>query len=283
MIHKSLLPLSVLLLSTLLLLLSSCADKSRQSEAYKESAKRAKYLYDAERYEEAIDEIHNAIGIAANEKVTFYEMYNLGNAYYRNGDLGEAILYYERALRLNPRDEAVKHNLMIANSRTIDRIDYHLPFLKQAWRSICFLLPSGWLFTLSIVLWILAVAGILLYIFGAERLYRQLGFYSALVTLALAGLSFFMIASVRKQFRDSSAAIVTVGQIAIKSAPNDSAKTLFLLNEGSKVAIIGEITDGGAWLQATLPDGKAGWIQAATIERVFPFTSRKPSKPSHAL
>lgn len=62
--------------------------------------------------------------------------YNLGDAYYREGKLGYAILNYERALKLSPGDDDIRHNLALANSRTIDRLNT-LPdfFLFQWWES----------------------------------------------------------------------------------------------------------------------------------------------------
>lgn len=44
--------------------------------------------------------------------------YNLGNAYYRVGETGQAIRYYEKAQRLLPSDPRIAHNLDMARSRT---------------------------------------------------------------------------------------------------------------------------------------------------------------------
>lgn len=48
--------------------------------------------------------------------------YNIGNTYFRLGELGRSILYYRRALLLNPADTNVRHNLGYARSRRTDRI-----------------------------------------------------------------------------------------------------------------------------------------------------------------
>ena len=48
--------------------------------------------------------------------------YNLGNAYFRDNQLGKAILNYERAHLLDPGDGDIRHNLRFANNRTEDRI-----------------------------------------------------------------------------------------------------------------------------------------------------------------
>ena len=41
--------------------------------------------------------------------------YNLGNAYFKAKQTPEAILWYERALRLDPSNEDIKHNIAFAN------------------------------------------------------------------------------------------------------------------------------------------------------------------------
>ena len=48
--------------------------------------------------------------------------YNLGNAYFKQNNLGRSILFYNRAQLLNPSDEDVRHNLMYARTKTKDNI-----------------------------------------------------------------------------------------------------------------------------------------------------------------
>src|SRR5690606_3967693 len=72
--------------------------------------------------------------------------YNLGNSYYRTGKIGLAILYYEKALKLSPGDEDIRHNLALANLKTIDKVE-SLPkfFLFEWWDSLLTLFTiSGW-------------------------------------------------------------------------------------------------------------------------------------------
>ena len=40
--------------------------------------------------------------------------YNLANAHFKQNELGKALLYYNRALRLRPNDEDIRHNLEYA-------------------------------------------------------------------------------------------------------------------------------------------------------------------------
>ena len=59
--------------------------------------------------------------------------YNLGNAYFKSGELGKAILYYNRALVISPSMEDAKHNLEIAEAQTKDNISVVPEFFLNRW------------------------------------------------------------------------------------------------------------------------------------------------------
>lgn len=48
--------------------------------------------------------------------------YNLGNSYYKAGDIAKAILNYERALLMQPGNADIRANLEIARAKTIDKV-----------------------------------------------------------------------------------------------------------------------------------------------------------------
>lgn len=48
--------------------------------------------------------------------------YNLGNSYYKIGDIAKAILNYERALILKPANKDIRSNLEIARAKTVDKV-----------------------------------------------------------------------------------------------------------------------------------------------------------------
>src|SRR3954470_2052187 len=76
--------------------------------------------YDSRKYGEAIQCYEKLI----SEGFKAHQLYfNLGNAYYRDGQIGKAIYNYELALKMEPNDEDVRINLGIAASKTIDKVD----------------------------------------------------------------------------------------------------------------------------------------------------------------
>ena len=93
--------------------------------------------------------------------------YNLGNAYFHLNDLGQAMLYYRRGLRLEPHNARLQANVQYARSRRMDQIEASPQ--RHLWRSILF-----WHDDLSLgTQTFLAVLG--LFLFGGEVL-RGFGF-----------------------------------------------------------------------------------------------------------
>ncbi len=108
-----------------------------------ESMKQAGEYYRNAQFDEAI-KIYEQLINDGYEGTSLY--FNLANSYYRIGKLGYGILNYERALKLSPSDEDVKHNLAFANLSTIDRIQ-PLPtfFLFEWWESLlASITVNGW-------------------------------------------------------------------------------------------------------------------------------------------
>jgi len=68
-------------------------------------------FYEQKQYDKSIESYKKILDL----KIESAELYfNLGNAYFKNGDLGHAILYYMKAKRLAPADQAIRHNLEFA-------------------------------------------------------------------------------------------------------------------------------------------------------------------------
>ena len=86
---------------------------------------RANELYKNGQFAQSI-EVYNQILASGYESGDLY--YNLGNAEFRNGSLGNAILNYERALRLSPNDDDIRNSLEFARSKQNQRNAHFFPF-----------------------------------------------------------------------------------------------------------------------------------------------------------
>lgn len=192
-------------------------------------------------------------------------MYNLGNAYFKTGELGKAILWYERALKANPSDADAKYNLEYARALTQDRIDSVPEFFLETWgRNACHSLPSNTWAVLSLVFLALTLALVLLFLLGSTSGRRRLGFFAGIVAFLVTFVCWDFAGWQARDARDQSYAIVMKPVSSVGSSPSaDSAKDLFILHEGTRVKILDNIS---GFSQIEIADGRQGWIQTKDIE-----------------
>lgn len=204
-------------------------------------------------------------GVKDTELMSKELYYNLGNACFKTGDIASAILWYERALRMDPSDADVKSNLEYARSLTQDRID-EIPevFFVQWGRSICYLLPSNTWAALSLVFLAGAVAMALLFLLGNTSAKRRTGFFVGIGLLLAALLGWNFAQRQRKEAGRGDQAIVMRTVTSVKSSPSQGgAKDLFILHEGTKVEILDNV---GGYSQIEIADGRQGWLPSGDIE-----------------
>ena len=91
---------------------------------------KANDAYSMGQYETALNDY---IEIEKNGYQSYKLYYNMGNAWYKTGNMGKAILYYEKALKLNPAGEDALNNLQIAKLQTLDKIDVLPEFIISTW------------------------------------------------------------------------------------------------------------------------------------------------------
>lgn len=192
--------------------------------------------------------------------------YNLGNAYFRMNELGLSILNYERALRLNPLYKDAAYNLEFVNSKVVDQVELNTTFFLKKWIAYLMRLlsPNNW-FILAIPLFVLALAGALLFFFGPTRTIRKSSFYIAGFLMLLTVISITFSVLRRNQLLNHSEAIILPGAIVIKAAPDKSGTDLFQLHEGTKVEVISEL---GEWYEIRLSNGNVGWIEQLHLARI---------------
>ncbi len=192
--------------------------------------------------------------------------YNLANAYFKVGETGRAILYYNKALKLAPSNDDVRYNLTIAEAQTKDKIAVVPEFFLNRWmRGIRNSMSCTAWSVLSLVAFAAVFAFALLFLLSGRIAVRKTGFYGALAALlAFVITASFAIAERRDMLRREQA-IVMSSAISVKSSPDRSATDLFVLHEGTKVRIATEI-DG--WYEIVIADGKKGWTESRNIEQI---------------
>lgn len=213
-------------------------------------------------YQQALESWEGVLDTGLMSKELYY---NLGNAYFKTGEIAPAILWYERALRLDPSDADVRYNLEFARSLTQDKID-EVPeiFFEQWGHSMCYLLPSDTWAIISLVGVALAVACALLFLLGSTSGRRRLGFFAGIVALLIALLGWDFAQWQRTEALAKDKAIVMRPVSSVKSSPSETgAKDLFILHEGTRVKILDNVS---GFTNIELADGRQGWISSSDIE-----------------
>lgn len=216
--------------------------------------KTANQSYDAGKFAEAA---------AAYEKIepkTAHVFYNLGNAYFRQDKLGLAILNYERARRLSPRDPDILANLKFAEQRLgVEDVNKPPGAVQRFLRSIIeSRTATEWSVYELAGLWLTALAiGACIY-FPRLRTGMLIVSVVSFVGFTIATLALVNVGSTPE-------VIVTVAGAEARFAPLPESTVHFQLAEGTKVAIR---EDRGQWLFVERADGQQGWVKTDAIGRI---------------
>ncbi|MDD4644838.1 MAG: tetratricopeptide repeat protein [Bacteroidales bacterium] len=224
---------------------------------------KANQLYLNGDYSSAREEYQKIIN-SGFESVELY--YNLGNTFYKLGQIPSAILYYEKALILNPKDVDIKFNLELANQLVVDKINPVNEFFVKKWfRSFAGILKAdvwGYLSLLSLGLFLAAV--VYLYITRGFR-YRKLIVSGGAVMVIFFFFSILLGSIQHKQTAHPDSAIVFASSLTAKSSPDQGGTDLFVVHEGLKVRITDQV---GTWIRIRLADGNEAWIPENSVEKI---------------
>ena len=248
------------LMLTLLLMIPIA---SSAAENYPDSLwNAANEAYAQERWEDAVND-YTAIAEASMESAPLW--CNLGSAWYKSGNLGKAILCYERALKLDPSYEDARYNLELLNAMKLDRLESVPELILATWmKNLGRTLDSDSWAVCFLVFLVLTLAMVLLFILGSSATSRRAGFFTGVVCLLLAVASLSFSLWQKNEYMKADKAIIMKPVSSVKSSPSgDSAKDLFVLHEGTKVQVLDNV---GGWSNIELSDGRQGWLPSSDIE-----------------
>ena len=243
-----------LLIVILLTLTSTITFANRDLEAKAEKA------YANKNYKETIS-IYESI---LKEGLTSYKLYyNLGNAYYKNNQLGKAIYNYELANKLQPNNQDVKTNLKIANEKTIDKIESKENFFIVAIKSglVNALSTTGWAWS-SIISLIVSLALLFLFFVSSSIALKRLGFFAGAISLVFFVISMVMGFTSLEDKQVTNFAIILNRESKIHEEPTNTSSSKFSLHEGTRVSVLESNPD---WTNIKLENGNEGWVKTTDV------------------
>jgi tetratricopeptide (TPR) repeat protein len=192
--------------------------------------------------------------------------YNLGNCYYKVNDFSHAILWFERARRLDPGNEDIEFNLRVANSRIADKIEAIPELFYVKWfQALVRLYPvNGWAYQ-TVLFFILTLLAASCYLLGNRIFLRKTGFWAGILFLSLTFCTLIFSVSANRQARGLHEAIVFDPTVTVKSSPDEKSIDLFVLHEGTKVHVLDKI---GTWNEIRIANGSIGWLPDSSMEEI---------------
>ena len=222
----------------------------------------ANQAYAQGRWSDAVAD-YEMISQASLESAALY--CNMGDAFFKDGNVPKAILYYERALKLDPSYADARFNLELVNSGIQDRIDPVPELILKTWaKKLCYLADSDTWAVLFLVFFACTLALALVFIRGQQSGWRRTGFFGGIAVLLIAVMCLGFSIWQKKDYMRADEAIVMRPVTSVKSSPSGEASTdLFVLHEGTKVKLLDQV---GTWSNIELADGRQGWMRTADFE-----------------
>jgi tetratricopeptide (TPR) repeat protein len=244
-------------------LLLSCSPHTASEKLNAARMSEANQLYEAGEYAEAATRYEALVDADVHHGQLYY---NLGNAYFRLGDIGRAVLNFRRAQSLLPRDDDVAANLRLTRAQVVD------PFanLSEGPRAgliddITRYATADEIAIAALILWAVTCGLLISAIVWQQRrrplLYASLGIAALLVIgILLYGL---------KSLQDTRAppAVMMASETAFRSGPGDDYLIEFTLHAGMEARIIERRND---WVRIALPGNLQGWLTRDTLLELFP-------------
>ncbi|MDE5629275.1 MAG: tetratricopeptide repeat protein [Muribaculaceae bacterium] len=255
------------LIFTLLLLIGSVSAYALTIGEQADSA------YMAEDYSGAIELYTRSIELNGHSSDIHY---NLGNAYYRNGKLGKAVVEYERALRLSPANADARTNLEFVKSRIQDRPEDDTAFFAGLHRkAVSGMSANAWAW-IAFVIFLLFMGAVALYIFANSVALRKTGFFGGITLLVIFAYTLLAAHDSYTNARSHETAVVTVPSTQLSSTPRASKSgndKVVTIHEGTAVEIVDSVATpddpvSPKWYNVKINNSTKAWLRASDIERI---------------
>ncbi len=190
--------------------------------------------------------------------------YNLGNSYFKMGDIAHSLLYLYRAQKLDSSDSDTKYNIEVVQAQTKDKIEAIPRFILAEWSDVVgsSLSIMEWSI-ISLVAWCGVLGFLILFILSKRLSRRKMGFYGMILSALVMFLSTSYAIGERDEIVNSDEAVVMSQSLSAKSSPTTTATELFILHAGTKVGVVSSLE---GWSHIVIADGRQGWVETKLLE-----------------
>lgn len=230
---------------------------------FKANILKAEQLFAEAKYDSAAMNYQKVLNAGYHSAELYYDY---ANTFYKQNEIPSAILYYEKALKLDPGNENVLFNLKLANTRIQDKIESVPQLFFVRWYVGLYNMYSvdSWA-KRSLILFSVFALMSLLYFLGKNVYIRKTGFFLGLIFLFLSATGLFLTYKKAASQNKQDAAIVFLPAVTVKSSPNTNGVDLFVIHEGTKVQIIDKV---GYWAEIKIANGSVGWVETKSMQLI---------------
>ncbi len=229
--------------------------------------------YNAKEYAQAVEAFETVV---ASDYASAEVYYNLANAYFKlgqqttssrpfaGGELGRAVLNYERALKLDPTLDDARYNLDIAKDYTNDTEAVPESFVVRLWRSMAGVMTTNGWAVLSIVMFGVALVSLMVYLLNGNIVVRKVAFFLSLVVVVVFALSTALsLTQLRAAEVDNRAVVLASDTTPVHASPDSASK---IIREPSQGVTVEVERKQGDWCEVRFADGEKGWVRSANVE-----------------
>lgn len=200
----------------------------------------------------------------ADKVLTSEDLCTKAEKSFRSSDYANAMLYYEKALKLSPNDKNIKLNINIVRSRLMGDC-YIMPSILpiRIIRYVSGTMSLVQWFVVMIILFVVACVSFFLYRFSARKvLFFYVCIFSFLLSLCAMGFG------IERQSiqNDNNNAIMMTSGVKLKTSRTDTSKDILILYKGQKVRIIEE--ESNKWIKVRTEDRREGYINSRSFKRI---------------
>jgi tetratricopeptide (TPR) repeat protein len=224
--------------------------------AQQETFQTAKNAYDAGHYTEAAMHYETLL---SNGVSNIEVEYNLANAYFKNGQLADAVWHYRKAWYTAPRDPDIRANLSFA----LDAAGANMPTSNLLEQSLAELSQTEWIkVSVAAYLFFILLLALGQLIRPARRFFGQFSLLPAfLLLVALGGWWHW------QQYKIHPESVIVKNNATALYGPVEGS------TEHYKVPLAALVrqraTDAKGWTEIEY-DGKVGWLKDEYIVRISP-------------
>ncbi|PWB68271.1 hypothetical protein C3F09_11945 [candidate division GN15 bacterium] len=246
--------LSVSVLSFVLLCLVALTTVA----APKDEFARANEQYKEKQYDAAIAG-YQSILTQGYESAPVY--FNLGNAYFKKGDLGNAILNYMRARRLDPTDDDIKGNLEFARRLTSVQMEgVTINPINSFFESITSSYRLSTLAWLSSLLFIIVIA-LLAVRYGLPIIHPVIKTALVATLVLLVAASYLTTFKYRHDYLTRRAVIIAA-QSEVRTGPSEQSD---LELQGEPGLVVEVLAETGGYYNVLFENQRRGWIRKESV------------------